>query len=86
MEADLIKGLSPGLRLAITRGFAGPFSSKCDAGMWREWPDIVFQTGERRSFRNTIRPLLARDLAECRPDGMCRLTAAGLAVRRALLA
>lgn len=80
-EDDLIAGLSPGLRRAILRGFAGPFSERSDAGMWREWPDIVFQTGVHRSFRNTIAPLIARGLAERRADGLCRLTAKGLEVR-----
>lgn len=84
MIDDLIAGLSPGMRRAITVGFARGFYAGAEAGMWRDWPDICFMTGERRSYRNTIVPLIARGLAERRSDGLCRLTYKGLCVRAAL--
>lgn len=80
-EPCQIDDLTPGLRAAIAQGFAGPFAESSPVGGWREWWDIVHCTPGRRSYRNTIAPLIARGLAERRRDGMCRLTSAGVAMR-----
>lgn len=81
---EMAESLTPGLKGVVLIGFAGPFCEGCDAGGWREWWDIVHTSPGRRSHRNSIAPLIARGLAEKRRDGMCRLTAQGLAVRAIL--
>lgn len=83
-DEEIAAGLSPGMRRAVLIGFARPFWSNAEHGMWREWPDICFMTGQRRSYRNTIVPLIARGLAERNAQGFCRLTSAGLRVRTIL--
>lgn len=83
-DSELIASLSPGMRRALLVGFAGPFTRTSTHGLWREWPDIVFQTGDRRSFRNTITPLIDRGLAERCRKGFCRLNTEGLRIRAIL--
>lgn len=63
--------------------FAGPFSSRSEHGMCREWADVCYCAGSRRSYYNTIQPLVRKGLAE-RVGGehfLVRLTTLGLAVR-----
>lgn len=85
MDAEAIaKGLSEAQRRSVT-AFAPGFAEISEAGMQREWADICNQAGARRSFHNTIKPLLFRLLAERTDAGLYRLTSLGLSVRAILL-
>lgn len=83
---EIAETLSPGLRRAVLTGFGGGFYSGAKHGMWREWPDIIWMTGGRRSHRNTIVPLVKRGLAEKGNHSLYRLTETGLIVRDILAA
>lgn len=81
--ARVADGLTEAQKRAIF-AFAGSFSSQSETGMQREWADVTYQAGPRRSFRNTIQPLIERGLAQRTTGTFAQLTALGLAVRAEL--
>lgn len=77
-------GLSEAGKIAVL-AFAPPFAKGSQKGMLREWADICYLAGPRRSIHNTIRPLVIRGLAERDEHGLYCLTIEGLAVRDVLM-
>jgi hypothetical protein len=77
---EITQGLTEAQKRAVM-AFAPAFASTSTYGMKREWLDVCLHAGPHRSYYNTIRPLVARGLAERCEDALVRLTETGLAVR-----